>query len=191
MHDSRTHAAMASRYQPARYLERQTFLSPPTPPPTPPSSKMSRPFPSITASKGEVRSYIRALLATYPPNQNRQSTSFDNSASPSQKPAGGLSTLPSFRSIRSLTMMTPVDVAICKIWFDGGYLRLLFHIGSLRRELRLLGFEDAVAEWLSREIGMRSRAPEMKGKGKYWERKMDRQREDEKVGCLRWFCMVC
>jgi hypothetical protein len=27
--------------------------------------------------------------------------------------------------------------------------------------------------------------------GKYWERKMDQQREDEKVGCLRWLYMIC
>jgi len=60
--------------------------------------------------------------------------------------------------------MTPIDAAICKIWFDGGYLRLLLHIASLRRELRLLGFEDALADWLSKEIGMRCRASQMKGK---------------------------
>jgi hypothetical protein len=161
---------MASRYQPERHPEVQTFLSPPTPPATPPgSSKMGRPFPSNAASKGEVRSYIRALINTYPPNQNHQSTSFDSSASPSpDKPAGGLSTLPSFRSIRSFATMTPVDAAICKVWFDGGYLRLLLHIGSLRRELRLLGFEDSLAEWLSRELGVRLKAAEMKGKVSFY-----------------------
>ena len=61
-------------------------------------------------------------------------------------------------------MMTPTDAAICKIWFDGGHLRLLLHIASLRRELRLLGFESALAEWLSKEIGMRCRAAQSKGK---------------------------
>jgi hypothetical protein len=48
--------------------------------------------------------------------------------------------------------MTPTEKAISKIWFDGAYLRLLVHVGSLRRELRLLGFEDSVALWLDYEI---------------------------------------
>jgi hypothetical protein len=48
--------------------------------------------------------------------------------------------------------MTSVDVAISKIWFDGAYLRLLVHVGSLRRELRLLGFEEKTALWLNSEI---------------------------------------
>jgi hypothetical protein len=171
MRDSRSHAAMASRYHP----ERQRFLSPPTPPATPPSSsKMTCPFPSITSTKGEVKSYIRALLATYPPNnQNqRQGHSFDSSAGKGkgkerEKPAGGLSTLPSFRSIRSLALMTPIHAATCKIWFDGAYLRLLLHVGSLRRELRLLGFEDGVASWLDREMQNRFKGMELKGQVRF------------------------
>jgi hypothetical protein len=153
---------MASRL----YPERQTFLTPPTPPSTPPSSGMNRPFPSITASRGEVKSYIRALLATYPPNNLIQGhgNSFDSSAISLRKPTHGLSTLQSFRSIRSLAMMTPLDAAICKIWFDGAYLRLLLHIGSLRRELRFMGFGEEVAQWLSKEIENRFRGLGLKGK---------------------------
>jgi hypothetical protein len=130
---------------------------------------MTRPFPSITSSKGEVKSYIRALLATYPPNNPNQGQghSFDSSAGKGKerekKPAGGLSTLPSFRSIRSLALMTPIDAATCKIWFDGAYLRLLLHVGSLRRELRLLGFEDGVASWLDREMQNRFKGMGLKG----------------------------
>ena len=51
-----------------------------------------------------------------------------------------------------MSKMTPTEKAISKIWFDGAYLRLLVHVGSLRRELRLLGFEDGIALWLDCEI---------------------------------------
>jgi hypothetical protein len=150
------------------YPERQTFLHPPTPPPTPPSSKMNCPFPSITASKREVKSYIRALLAIYPNAANNPTqghgNSFDSSIISLRKPTHGLSTLQSFRSIRSLAMITPLDAAICKIWFDGAYLGLLLHIGSLRRELRFMGFEEEVAQWLSREIENRFQGLGLKGK---------------------------
>jgi hypothetical protein len=156
MRDSRSHAAMASRYHP----ERQTFLTPPTPPATPPSAKVSRQFPSITASKGEVKSYIRAVLTTNPQHQPRQSAFWD-------KTSGGMSTLTSFRSIRSLAIMTPTDTAICKIWFDGTYLRLLLHVGSLRRELRLLGFEEGVASWLDKEMQNRFKGIGLKGQVRY------------------------
>jgi len=60
--------------------------------------------------------------------------------------------------------MTPVDVAICNIWFDGAYLRLLLHVGSLRRELRLLGFEESAARWLDGEIAARYKGLGLKGK---------------------------
>jgi hypothetical protein len=60
--------------------------------------------------------------------------------------------------------MTPVEVAICKIWFDGAYLRLLVHVGSLRRELRLLGFEESTAMWLNGEISGAVQRLGVKGK---------------------------
>lgn len=52
-------------------------------------------------------------------------------------------------------VVSPIDAAICKIWFDGTYLRLLMHVGNLRRELRLIGFEEAVAQWLDQEMRQR------------------------------------
>lgn len=61
-------------------------------------------------------------------------------------------------------MMSPTDAAISKIWFNGAHLRLLLHIGSLRRELRLLGFEDEVANWLSRELLEKFKELGLKGK---------------------------
>lgn len=61
-------------------------------------------------------------------------------------------------------MMSPTEAAISKIWFNGTHLRLLLHIGSLRRELRLLGFEDEVANWLSRELLERFKELGLKGK---------------------------
>lgn len=61
-------------------------------------------------------------------------------------------------------MMSPTEAALSKIWFNGAHLRLLLHIGSLRRELRLLGFEDEVASWLSRELLERFRELGLKGK---------------------------
>ena len=63
--------------------------------------------------------------------------------------------------------MTPVDAATCKIWFDGAYLRLLLHVGSLRRELRLLGFEDGVASWLDREMQDRFKGMGLKGQVRF------------------------
>lgn len=63
--------------------------------------------------------------------------------------------------------MTPIDAATCKIWFDGAYLRLLLHVGSLRRELRLLGFEDGVASWLDREMQNRFKGMELKGQVRF------------------------
>jgi hypothetical protein len=159
-----------------RYPERQTFLTDPTPPQSPPTSasKINRPFPSYAASKGEVKSYVRALLATYQPNPENQTTgqgqgqghgnTLKSSTFSLRRPTGGLSTLKSFQSIRSLAMMTPTDAAIYKIWFDGAHLRLLLHIGSLRRELRFLGFEDEVANLLSRELHEKFKELGLKGK---------------------------
>jgi hypothetical protein len=40
----------------------------------------------------------------------------------------------------------------------------LLHVESLRRELRLLGFEDEVANWLSRELLERFKELGVKGK---------------------------
>jgi hypothetical protein len=152
-----------------RYPERQTFLADPTPPQTPPpsTSKMTKPFPSYAASKGAVKSYIRALLANYKPTPGQSQghgISKDTSTFSIRKSKGGLSTLASFQSIRSLAMMSPTEAALSKIWFNGAHLRLLLHIGSLRRELRLLGFEDEVASWLSRELLERFKELGLKGK---------------------------
>jgi hypothetical protein len=61
-------------------------------------------------------------------------------------------------------MMTPTEAAISKIWFDGSHLRVLLHVESLRRELRLLGFEAEVANWLSRELLERFKELGLKGK---------------------------
>jgi hypothetical protein len=140
-----------------RYPERPMFFTHPTPPQTPPTSKMTRPFPSYAASKGEVKSYIRALLATYKPLPGQgHGNSMDSPAFSIRRSRGALSTLTSFHSIRSL--------AISKIWFDGAHLRVLLHVESLRRELRLLGFEDEVANWLSRELLERFKELGVKGK---------------------------
>jgi hypothetical protein len=143
------------------------FFTHPTPPQTPPTSKMTRPFPSYAASKGEVKSYIRALLATYKPLPlpgQGHGNSMDSPAFSIRRSRGALSTLTSFHSIRSLAMMTPTEAAISKIWFDGSHLRVLLHVESLRRELRLLGFEAEVANWLSRELLERFKELGLKGK---------------------------
>jgi hypothetical protein len=148
-----------------RYPERPMFFTHPTPPQTPPTSKMTRPFPSYAASKGEVKSYIRALLATYKPVPGQgHGNSMESSNFSIRRSRGALSTLTSFHSIRSLAMMTPTEAAISKIWFDGAHLRVLLHVESLRRELRLLGFEDEVANWLSRELLERFKELGLKGK---------------------------
>jgi hypothetical protein len=122
----------------------------------------------------------------------------------------------SLPSMRALAFMAPKDSdtfgAIKRVWFDGDNLRVLIRVGTLRRELKLLGFEAQLAHFLAREIegAFRALGTEQqvrfsltlsklkvrKGrrvltitKGKYWVRKMDRETDGEKIGCLGWLCM--
>lgn len=48
--------------------------------------------------------------------------------------------------------MTPTEMALSRIWFDGPGMNILVHVGGLRRELRMLGFENGTAAWLDGQI---------------------------------------
>jgi len=58
-------------------------------------------------------------------------------------------------SIRSLTTKVNNDLhqdAIARVWFNGDKLRVLSHVRTLKRELKLLGFEEGFAGWVDRKV---------------------------------------
>jgi len=63
-----------------------------------------------------------------------------------------MSSMPSYRSIMSLSKLTPTEMALSKTWFNGKGLRVLVRVRRWRRELRLLGFAEEVSAWVDEVV---------------------------------------